>query len=116
MPTPSGHQITWQDFEKIDLRAGTILEVNDFPQAKKPAWQLTIDFGELGIRKSSAQITELYEKQELIGKQVIAVVNFPPKQIADFFSECLVLGVYTDKKEVVLLTPDKPVGNGWKIG
>ena len=111
MPT-----ITWQDFEKIEIRAGTILEVNDFPQAKKPAFQLTIDFGDSGIRKSSAQITELYDKQELIGKQVIAVINFPPKQIANFFSECLVLGVYTDKKEVVLLTPDKPVGNGWKIG
>jgi tRNA-binding protein len=111
MPT-----ISWSDFEKIDLRAGTILEVNDFPQATKPAWQLTIDFGELGIKKSSAQITDLYEKQELIGKQVIAVVNFPPKQIANFFSECLVLGVYTHKKEVVLLTPDHKVGNGWKIG
>src|ERR1700744_615807 len=126
MPTPTGHEppghrpanyeITWQDFEKIDLRAGTIIEVSDFPKAKNPAWQLTIDFGDLGIRKSSAQITDLYEKQELIGKQVIAIVNFPPKQIANFFSECLVLGVYTDKKEVVLLTPDRKVGNGWKIG
>ena len=111
MPT-----IEWPDFEKIDIRAGTILEVNDFPKAKKPSWQLTIDFGDLGIKKSSAQITELYDKQDLIGKQVIAVVNFPPKQIANFFSECLVLGVYTDKKEVVLLTPDKNVANGWKIG
>ncbi len=111
MPT-----ISWQDFEKVDLRAGTILEVNDFPQATKAAYQLTIDFGELGIRKSSAQITDLYDKQELIGKQVIAILNFPPKQIANFFSECLVLGVYTDKKEVVLLTPDRKVGNGWKIG
>ena len=108
--------IEWPDFEKIDVRAGTILEVNDFPKAKRRAWQLTIDFGDLGIRKSSAQITELYDKQELIGKQVVAVVNFPPKQIANFFSECLVLGVYTDKKEVVLLTPDKKVTNGWKIG
>jgi tRNA-binding protein len=111
MPT-----IQWQDFEKIDLRAGTILEVNDFPQATKPAYKLTIDFGDLGIKKSSAQITDGYEKQELIGKQVIAIVNFPPKQIANFFSECLVLGVYTDKKEVVLLTPDRKVNNGWKIG
>lgn len=111
MPT-----ITWEDFEKIDLRVGTILEVSDFPQAKNPAWQLTIDFGGLGLKKSSAQITHLYEKQALIGKQVIAVVNFPPKQIANFFSECLVLGVYTEKKEVVLLTPDRKVGNGWKIG
>ena len=108
--------IQWPDFEKIDIRAGTILEVSDFPKAKKPAWQLTIDFGELGIKKSSAQIVDLYEKQDLIGKQVIAVVNFPPKQIANFLSECLVLGVYTDKKEVVLLTPDKKVTNGWKIG
>ena len=116
MPTPSGHEISWQDFEKLDLRVGTILEVSDFPQAKKPAWQLTIDFGEMGVRKSSAQITDLYDKQELIEKQVIAIVNFPPKQIANFFSECLVLGVYTDKKEVVLLTPDHKVGNGWKIG
>lgn len=83
---------------------------------QEPAWQLTVDFGELGIKKSSAQITNLYEKQDLIGKQVIAVVNFPPKQVANFFSECLVLGVYTEKKEVVLLTPDRKVGNGWKIG
>ena len=111
MPT-----IQWQDFEKIDIRAGTILEVNDFPEAKKAAFKLTIDFGDLGIRKSSAQITDFYEKQELIGKQVIAIVNFPPKQIANFFSECLVLGVYTDKKEVVLLTPDRKINNGWKIG
>ena len=108
--------IEWQDFAKIDLRAGTIIEVSDFPKAKKPAFQLTIDFGDLGIRRSSAQITDLYDMQELVGKQVVAVVNFPPKQIANFFSECLVLGVYTDKKEVVLLTPDKKVTNGWKIG
>lgn len=111
MPT-----IEWDDFEKIDIRVGTILEVTDFPKAKKPAYQLDIDFGEMGRRKSSAQITNLYEKQELVGRQVIAVMNFPPKQIANFFSECLVLGVYTDKKEVVLLQPDRPVQNGWKIG
>ena len=108
--------ITWDDFAKIDIRVGTITEVNDFPKAKNPAWQITIDFGELGIKRSSAQITHLYDKESLIGKQVIAVMNFPPKQIANFFSECLVLGVYTDKKEVVLLTPDRPVENGWKIG
>lgn len=108
--------IEWSDFEKIDIRVGTILEINDFPKAKRPAWQLTIDFGELGIKKSSAQITDLYEQQELIGRQVLAVVNFPPKQIANFFSECLVLGVYTDKKEVVLVSPDRRVGNGWKLG
>jgi tRNA-binding protein len=108
--------ITWDDFEKIDVRVGTITEVTDFPKAKKPAWQITIDFGELGIKKSSAQIKSLYNEHDLIGKQVVAVVNFPPKQIANFFSECLVLGIYTDKKEVVLLTPDKAVQNGWKIG
>jgi tRNA-binding protein len=108
--------ITWDDFAKIDIRAGTITEVNNFPKAKNPAWQITIDFGEFGIKRSSAQITHLYEKEALVGKQVIAIVNFPPKQIANFFSECLVLGVYTDKKEVVLLTPDRPVENGWKIG
>jgi tRNA-binding protein len=108
--------IEWSDFEKIDIRVGTILEINDFPKAKRPAWQLTLDFGELGIKKSSAQITDLYEQQELIGRQVLAVVNFPPKQIANFFSECLVLGVYTDKKEVVLVSPDRKVENGWKLG
>jgi tRNA-binding protein len=108
--------IEWQDFEKIDIRVGTILEVNEFPKAKKPAWQLTIDFGAMGIKKSSAQVTGLYDRQDLTGRQVLAVVNFPPKQIANFFSECLVLGVYTDKKEVVLIGPDIKVENGWKLG
>jgi tRNA-binding protein len=108
--------IEWPDFEKIDIRTGTILEVNDFPKAKRPAWQLTIDFGPLGIKKSSAQITNLYGRGELVGRQVLAVVNFPPRQIANFFSECLVLGVYTDKKEVVLIQPDRPVENGWRLG
>jgi tRNA-binding protein len=108
--------ITWDDFAKIDIRVGTITEVNNFPKAKNPAWQITIDFGDMGIKRSSAQITHLYEKEALVGKQVVAIVNFPPKQIANFFSECLVLGIYTDKKEVVLLTPDQPVENGWKIG
>lgn len=108
--------ITWDDFEKIDIRVGTIMEVNDFPKAKNPAYQITIDFGDLGIKRSSAQITKLYSKEELPGKQIIAIINFPPKQIANFFSECLVLGIYTDKKEVVLLGPDRPVQNGWKIG
>ena len=108
--------IQWGDFEKVDIRVGTITEVTDFPKAKKPAYQLTIDFGEIGIKKSSAQITGLYEPQQLIGRQVVAVINFPPKQIANFFSECLVLGVYTDKKEVVLLGPERPVANGWKVG
>lgn len=108
--------ITWQDFEKIDIRVGTILTVSDFANAKKPSYQLTIDFGELGIKKSSAQITSLYHKDDLLGKQIIAVVNFPPKQIANFFSECLVLGVYNDAKEVVLLQPNLAVSNGNRIG
>ncbi len=108
--------IGWQDFEKIDIRVGTILSVSDFVNAKKTAYQLTIDFGELGIKKSSAQITTLYKKEDLIGQQIIAVVNFPPKQIANFFSECLVLGVYNNTNEVVLLQPNLPVTNGNKMG
>lgn len=108
--------ITWNDFEKVDIRTGTIIDVADFPNAKKPAYQLTIDFGEAGIKRSSAQITVLYNKEELINKQVIAVVNFPPKQIANFFSECLVLGVYNENNDVVLLQPSIPVKNGSKIG
>ena len=108
--------IEWNDFEKIDIRVGTVTEVAPFPKARNPSWQLTIDFGPLGIKKSSAQITAFYDAEELTGRQVIAIVNFPPKQIANFFSECLVLGVYTDKKEVVLLGPERKVENGWKIG
>ena len=108
--------ISWDDFSKIDIRAGTITEVNDFPKAKKPSYQLKIDFGEFGIKQSSAQITSFYNKAELLGKQVIAIVNFPPKQIANFFSECLVLGVYTDENDVVLLQPGKQVENGGRIG
>jgi tRNA-binding protein len=108
--------IEWEDFAKIDIRIGTIMEVNDFPKAKKPAYQITIDFGGLGIKKSSAQIKHLYEPDQLIGRQIMAVVNFPPKQIANFFSECLILGVYTDKNEVVLVGPERAVQNGWKIG
>jgi tRNA-binding protein len=109
--------ISWQDFEKVDIRCGTIIAANDFPGAKKPAYQLTIDFGdELGIKKSSAQITALYHTDSLIGKQVIAVVNFPPKQIANFFSECLVLGLYNENNHVVLLHPSQQVKNGSKMG
>jgi tRNA-binding protein len=108
--------ISWDDFEKIDIRAGTILEVRDFEKAKKPAYQLRIDFGELGIKNSSAQITALYTKESLVGMQVVAIINFPPKQIANFFSECLVLGVYNQQNEVVLLNPSFPVNNGDKIG
>lgn len=109
------NELTWTDFEKIEMRVGTILAAEDFPKAKNPAYQLTIDFGDFGVKRSSAQITQLYEKTELPGKQVIAVVNFPVKQIANFFSECLVLGVVGDEKEVTLLRPDKPVKNGLRI-
>lgn len=90
-------EITWNDFEKVEMRVGTIIEVNDFPNARKPAFQLTIDFGsQLGIRKSSAQITKRYHKEELLNRQIIAVVNFPKKQIANFMSECLVMGAVGD--------------------
>lgn len=108
--------INWEDFEKVDIRSGTIMEVSDFPKAKKPAYQLTIDFGALGIKHSSAQITDHYTKESLKGKQVVAVINFPAKQIANFLSECLVLGVYDGNNQVILLQPDKPVTNGQRIG
>jgi len=107
--------ISWEDFEKVEMRTGTILDVADFPKAKNPAYQLTINFGELGIKKSSAQITKLYSKESLVGKQIIAVVNFPPKQIANFISECLVLGVVDDNKEVILLHPERTTKNGLRI-
>ncbi len=109
--------ITWDDFAKVDIRTGTIIAVSDFPKAKKPAYQMTIDFGtEIGIKRSSAQITVHYKKEELQNRQVIAVVNFPPKQIAGFISECLVLGVYDENNDVILLQPEKTVTNGQKIG
>lgn len=106
---------TFDDFSKLDIRAGTIIEVNDFPEARRPAYKLTIDFGEAGIKKSSAQITNLYSKEDLLNKQIVAVINFPPKQIGPFVSECLVLGVY-NKDGVVLLQPDKNVSNGEHVG
>ncbi len=108
--------ISWEDFEKINIRTGTIVEINDFPKVRKPAYQLKIDFGELGIKQSSAQITYHYKKEDLLGQQVIAVVNFPSKQIADFYSECLVLGVYDENNHVILLQPERKVTNGSKIG
>lgn len=103
--------ITFEDFYKTDLRVGTIIEVNDFPDARNPAYQLTIDFGDLGIKKSSAQITTLYKKEDLLEKQIVAVVNFPKKQIAKFMSECLVLGA-VNGKDVILLNPENKVKNG----
>ncbi len=103
--------ITFEDFGKVDWRVGTIIEVNDFPEARNPAYQLVIDFGELGIKKSSAQITTLYKKEDLLQKQVVAVVNFPKKQIAKFMSECLVVGA-VNGKDVHLLNPEQKVKNG----
>lgn len=109
-------EISWQDFEKIDIRTGTIISVSDFPEARNPSYKVEIDFGDLGTKKSSAQITELYQKEDLIGKQIIAVVNFPKKQIANFFSECLILGVYGENKEVTLLATSLPAKNGLQVG
>jgi tRNA-binding protein len=108
--------ISFDDFKKIDLRVGTITRAEMNAEARKPAYKLWIDFGELGERRSSAQITRRYRPHELIGRQVIAVVNFPPKQIAHFISECLVLGVMGEEDDVVLLRPDFPVKNGLRIG
>lgn len=113
-----GHKtmINYQDFEKVDIRVGEIVKVEDFPEAKKPAYKLTIDFGsEIGIKKSSARITKHYTKRDLIGKQVIGVVNFPPKQIGPFVSEVLTLGLSDENGDVVLLTPTKKVPKGGKI-
>lgn len=109
--------LTWSEFEKTDMRVGTIIEVNDFPEARKPAYQLTIDFGsEIGIRKSSAQITKRYLKQDLLNRQIVAVVNFPKKQIGKFMSECLVLGAVGEDGDVILLAPDFKIDNGLRIG
>lgn len=108
--------ISWDDFAKVDIRVGTIVEVKDFPKARKPAYKLIIDFGELGMKNSSAQITAFYKKEDLLSRQVIAVVNFLPKQIADFISECLVLGVYDENNNVVLIHPGKNIPNGCKVG
>ncbi|HEX6982423.1 MAG TPA: tRNA-binding protein [Balneolaceae bacterium] len=109
--------INWNDFEQVELRVGTITRVEDFPEARKPAYKLTVDFGDdIGLKKSSAQITDLYSKEELTGKQVVGVVNFPPKQIGPFISECLVTGFYRDDDNVVLAIPDKKVSNGAKLG
>ena len=109
-------QITWKDFERIELRVGTIIEVDDFPQARKPTYKLKIDFGELGVKRSSAQIKDLYTKEQLVGRQVIGVVNFPVKQVANFFSEVLTTGFYLRSGEVVLAQPERPVPNGAKLG
>ncbi len=109
-------EISWDDFQKVELRIGTILKVKEFPEAHKPAWKLTVDFGEeIGTRRASAQITDLYANEELVGKQVVGVVNFPPKQIGPFMSECLVCGFVQADGSVVLAVPDKTVANGLRL-
>ncbi len=110
------NEITWSDFEKVELRVGTVLAVDEFPEARKPAYKLTIDFGEeIGVRKSSAQITDLYSIDSLIGRQVVAVVNFPKKQIGPFMSECLVTGFARNDGAIVLISPTDAVPNGAKL-
>ena len=109
-------EISWDDFQKVELRVGTIIDVEDFPEARRPAWKLTVDFGaETGVKRASAQITDLYSREELLGKQVVGVVNFPRKQIGPFMSECLVTGFVTEDGPVVLAVPDKPVANGLRL-
>lgn len=109
--------LTWEEFKKTEMRVGTIIKANDFPEARKPAYQLTIDFGtEIGIRKTSAQITQRYTKDDLVGRQIVAVINFTKKQIGKFMSECLVLGAMGEGGDVILLAPDFKVENGLRIG
>ena len=109
--------LSWSEFERVEMRVGTILEVHDFPEARKPAFQLKIDFGSLiGIRKTSAQITKRYSKGELVNRQIVAVVNFPTKQIGKFISECLILGAVGVEGDVILLAPDSKIENGLRIG
>mgnify|MGYP001957862195 FL=1 len=110
-------EITWDEFAQVELRVGTVVEVSEFPEARKPAWKLKIDFGdEIGLRKSSAQITDLYQVEDLFGRQVVAVINFPKKQIGPIMSECLVTGFYQEDGSVVLIMPERPVKNGAKLG
>ena len=109
--------IGWEDFERVELRVGTVIAVEDFPEARKPAWKLTIDFGEeIGTRRSSAQITTLYAREDLVGRQVVSVVNFPPRQIGPFMSECLVTGFAREDGAIVLIGPDEAVPNGARLG
>jgi tRNA-binding protein len=108
-------KITYEDFLKVDIRIGTIIEVKDFPKARKPAYQLKIDFGDLGIKKSSAQITELYSKKDLMNTQISAIINFKPRQIANFMSEVLVIGIYNVEGKVVLLKANKNIKNGDQV-
>jgi tRNA-binding protein len=107
--------ISWNDFEKVEIRTGTIIKAEIFPEAKKPAYRLLIDFGELGIKKSSAQITANYNIDDLVGKQIVAVLNFPPLQVANFISECLVLGAVESDGKVILLQTERMTANGMRI-
>ena len=116
MNTTTSDSLTWGEFMKVEMRVGTIISAEEFKEVRNPAYKLIVDFGSYGTRKTSAQITSLYEPNELIGKQVIAVVNFPPKQIANIMSECLVLGAVGENKEVTLLQPERHVDNGTRIG
>ena len=110
-------EITWQDFDQVELRVGTIVEVEDFPEARTPAYKIKVDFGPaIGIKKSSAQITDLYSKDDLKGRQIVGVINFPPKQIGPFRSECLITGFYQEDRSVVLAVPERKVANGAKLG
>ena len=108
--------LTWAEFEKVDMRVGVVVDAQEFPEARRPAYRLRIDFGPLGVKRSSAQITASYRAEELVGRSVIAVVNFPPKRIGPFVSEVLVLGAYNDAGQVILLQPDRAVAPGAKIG
>ena len=109
------NEISWNDFAKIEMRVGTIISAEVFKEAKNPAYVMVVDFGEYGLKKTSAQITKLYEPNELIGKQIVGVINFPSKQIANVMSECLILGCVGENKEVTLIQPDNKVKNGLKI-
>ena len=110
------HELSWSEFTKVEMRIGTIISAEEFKEVKNPANKMVIDFGQIGTRKTSAQITRLYKPQELIGRQIVAVINFPPKQIANIMSECLVLGGVGDNKDVVLIEPERKVKNGMRIG
>lgn len=112
----TGEKLTWNEFMKVEMRVGTIISAEEFKEVKNPAYKMIIDFGDYGKRKTSAQITQLYNTNQLVGKQVIAVVNFPPKQIANIMSECLVLGGVGENKEVTLIEPERKVENGTRIG
>jgi len=112
----SNKELTWQEFTKVEMRVGTVISAEEFKEARNPSYKMQIDFGEFGVKKTSAQITKLYKPEEIVGKQIIAVLNFPPKQIATMMSECLVLGGIGDDKEVTLINPERRVINGMRIG